>query len=136
MIDKIKFLELYNQGKTDKELSSIFNRSMSTIYELRIKNNLPNNRNVYFEKLKIEITKLKQSDYTDKEIASILNVSHKQINYFRNKLNLGPKMFQNVYSNELDRRKGYIIRNIKFSAKRRNLEFNLDYKDLQLLKVM
>lgn len=132
MIDKIKFLELYNQGKSDKELSEILNKSMSTIYEFRIKNDLPNNRDVYFEKLKSRISELRELDYTDNQIASTLGISQKQVNYFRNKLGLKPKIFQNTYTSEIDRVKGYMIRNIKYSAKRRNLEFNLEYQDLQL----
>lgn len=132
MIDKIKFLELYNQGKSDKELSEIFNRSMSTIYEFRIKNDLPNNRDIYFEKLKSRISELRELDYTDNQIASTLGISQKQVNYFRNKLGLKPKMFQNSYKTKEDKVKGYTIRSIKYSAKRRNIDFDLKYQDLQL----
>ena len=44
------------------------------------------------------------------------------------------KMYENTYISDDDRTRGYIIRNIKYSAKRRGLEFNLNYKDLELPK--
>jgi hypothetical protein len=50
-------------------------------------------------------------------------------------MNLKPNWTKRSYYTKLDKIKGYMIRNVKFSAKRRNLEFDLDYTDIILPKV-
>lgn len=50
----------------------------------------------------------------------------------RDYLNLPTKMPEINYNNKYDRIKGYIIRNTKFSAKRRGLDFDLTYEDIEL----
>ena len=50
----------------------------------------------------------------------------------RNLFNLPPKMLENTYNSEYDRIRGYIIRNSKYCAKRREIEFNLKYTDFEL----
>ena len=50
----------------------------------------------------------------------------------RNLFNLPPKMLENTYNSEYDRIRGYIIRNFKYCAKRREIEFNLKYTDFEL----
>lgn len=44
-------------------------------------------------------------------------------------------MPENDYKNKYDRIRGYIIRNSKFMAKRRNIYFNLKYTDFELPEV-
>ena len=50
----------------------------------------------------------------------------------RNLFNLPPKMPEHTYNSEYDRIRGYIIRNSKYCAKRREIEFNLKYTDFEL----
>lgn len=56
----------------------------------------------------------------------------KRIGEIRNFFNIPPIMPETVYSNEYDRIRGYIIRNSKYMAKRRNIPFNLKYTDFEL----
>ena len=56
----------------------------------------------------------------------------KRIGEIRNLFNLSPKMPENVYSNEYDRIRGYIIRNSKYMANRRGIHFDLEYTDFEL----
>lgn len=53
----------------------------------------------------------------------------------RNLFNLEPKMPENTYNSEYDRIRGYIIRNSKYCAKRRNIPFDLKYTDFELPEV-
>lgn len=50
----------------------------------------------------------------------------------RNLFGLAPKMPETTYNTEYDRIRGYIIRNSKYCAKRRNIEFNIKYTDFEL----
>lgn len=50
----------------------------------------------------------------------------------RNLFGLKPKMPENIYYSEYDRIRGYIIRNSKYCAKRRNIPFDLKYTDFEL----
>ena len=50
----------------------------------------------------------------------------------RNLFNLPPKMPENNYNSEYDRIRGYIIRNSKYCAKRREIPFDLKYTDFEL----
>lgn len=78
------------------------------------------------------IKELHSQNLNDCEISKIINLSSSQINRLRHRLNLHTIRFQNNYDSNLNRLKGYIIRNIKFSAKRRNIEFDLHFKDIEL----
>ena len=55
-----------------------------------------------------------------------------RISEIRKFLDLPPKMHENIYTSEYDRIRGYIIRNSKFMAKRRNIYFDLHYTDFEL----
>lgn len=85
-----------------------------------------------FSKHRQEIITLNQQGFTDSEIARKLNISNSGVNYLRNKMNLPSNQPKMDYTSEYDRKRGYIIRNLKSSAKRRNIEFNLKYSDLEL----
>lgn len=50
----------------------------------------------------------------------------------RNLFGLQPKMSENSYDSEYDRIRGYIIRNSKYCAKRRDIYFDLKYTDFEL----
>lgn len=87
-----------------------------------------------FESIAEEIKQLISQNLTDKEISEILNISRRRISYIRECFNLNPAFKHRNYKSKEDRIKGYMIRNIKFSAKRRNLDFNLDFTDIILPK--
>ena len=53
----------------------------------------------------------------------------------RNLFGLTPKMTEITYDTEYDRIRGYIIRNSKYCAKRRNIEFSIKYTDFELPEV-
>lgn len=55
-----------------------------------------------------------------------------RIGEIRKLFDLPPKMPENQYDSQYDRIRGYIIRNTKFMAKRRGIEFNLHYTDFEL----
>ena len=58
----------------------------------------------------------------------------KRITEIRNYFGLQPKMPENTYTSQYDRIRGYIIRNSKYCAKRRGIEFNLKFTDFELPK--
>jgi len=60
------------------------------------------------------------------------NMYEQRLSEIRNLLGLLPKMPERVYLNQHDRIRGYMIRNTKFMSKRRGLEFNLTYQDLEI----
>lgn len=53
----------------------------------------------------------------------------------RNLFGLAPKMPEITYDTEYNRIRGYIIRNSKYCAKRRNIEFSIKYTDFELPEV-
>ncbi len=76
---------------------------------------------------------LHEQGYSDPKIAEISGKSQSYVQYVRQRqLKLKAHMPEEVYKNETDRIKGYMIRNVKFSAKRRGLKFNLTYHDFDL----
>lgn len=70
----------------------------------------------------------------DSEISEQINIKRRRISYIRSKYKLDTNFKHRNYKSKEDRIKGYMIRNIKFSAKRRNLDFDLDYTDIKLPK--
>jgi len=79
---------------------------------------------------KIEI--LINQNYTDKEISELINIPRRRIGYIRECFGLKPAFTHNNYLSKEDRIKGYMIRNVKYSSKRRNLDFDLHYEDIKL----
>lgn len=79
------------------------------------------------------IKELNQQGFTDQEISRKLSVRGNMIQYYRRLvMNLPANWVKNDYQSEEDKLKGYIIRGIKCSAKRRGIEFDLHYSDLIL----
>jgi hypothetical protein len=70
---------------------------------------------------------------TDSEIARRLNRPAQTINRHRNQMGLKTHRVKRQYDNEIDRMKGYILRNSKSSAKVRNIAFELDHNDIPSL---
>lgn len=135
MKDKINqdvFLSLYHKGLNDTKIAKILNIHVYHVLKLRHTLNLPimNLTQQYKDKI-IEFVNI---GYSDQRIAKELNISNSMVNYIRHKLKLKTNFIERNYETKEDRIKGYMIRNVKYSAKRRNLEFDLDYKDITLPK--
>lgn len=58
----------------------------------------------------------------------------KRVNEIRNYFNLPPKMYEEVYISESDRIKGYMLRNTRYTAKRRGISCSLHYSDFEIPK--
>lgn len=124
------YLEFYNQGFTDSEISEFIKKSIWITKSIRWKLNLkPNDR---FTKLIPELKRLCSFNYSDKKISENLNFSVTTVAKYRKQLNIKPSMPELTYKNQYDRIRGYMIRNVKFSAKRRDKEFNLHFTDFEL----
>ena len=85
-------------------------------------------RNLFLEGL----ADLCKQGLTDLQMSKILNRKAKTITYHRGLLGLLASKPKRTYLNLPDKIKGYMIRNSKWSAKRRNHEFNLTIDDIQL----
>lgn len=90
---------------------------------------------------KIKFKKLYYSDLTINQIIVELSkekyfkkksISPGGVIRLRNFYGFKKRMHENHYHCKEDRIKGYIIRNVKYSAKRRNLDFNLHFTDIEL----
>jgi len=132
MINKIK--ELAKIGKTDNEISELLNLSYNKVRHIRRVNRIlsgeKHKRIINLEKIKI----LHDEGKTFSDISKILNIPHSSVAEYAHSLKLKPNWTKRSYFNELDRIKGYMIRNSKHSAKRRNLKFNIEYTDIILPK--
>jgi hypothetical protein len=82
--------------------------------------------------LKEKIKELTFQNLSDREIGNIVGKNYRTISHHRKNMGLEPSMPETNYENERDRIKGYMVRNSKFMAKRRNIEFNLKYTDFDL----
>lgn len=85
-----------------------------------------------FESLAKQIEELIKTSHTDNEISEILNIPRRRVGYIRECFNIQPFFKHRNYKSKEDRIKGYMIRNVKYSSKRRNLDFDLDYTDIKL----
>ena len=84
-------------------------------------------------KLMEQITQYVAEGLTDSAIAKLTGYSSSLINHYRHKLmGLEPNWLKQVYHTPEDKIKGYMLRNLRYSAKRRGLSFNLTIKDLTL----
>jgi hypothetical protein len=79
------------------------------------------------------ITQLHSEGLNDSQISRKLNIRGSRINYYRFRvLKLETYRPRREYGSEQDKLKGYIIRNIKSSARIRGLDFNLSIADIIL----
>ena len=130
---KKDFLKYYKQGMSDSQIASVMLVSRHYIGKIRRSLKLPVNRDshrLYKKKFKQLISK----GYLDLEISKKLGISRRTVAYLRNKWNVKSNYVKRSYNNNTDRRKGYMLRNIKHSAFTQGLDFDLDYKDLELPK--
>lgn len=85
-------------------------------------------------KLMEEIRQHHSFGLTDGKIATLTGKRVNEIHYYRyHVLKLPAIQTKRVYGNENDKLRGYIIRGIKSSAKRRGLEFDLEFSDLRIV---
>ena len=131
-MEKELFLFYYNQGFSDTKIASLINKERHFIGSYRKSLNLPPASFTTF--YKDEIIKFVNEGLPDIKIAENLGISSTMVGYIRKKLKIKANFIQKTYKSKEDRIKGYMIRNIKHSAKRRNLDFDLDYKDIILPK--
>ena len=89
-----KFMELYESGASDLDLSIEFNCSTCTIGKFRVKNNLPINKVTISKRVKIEIKKedleklVLEEGLTDSAIGKRYNVSSSSISHHRKKFGI------------------------------------------------
>lgn len=129
-MEKSEFLEMYYQGFSDTKIAKILNIDRHNIHKLRKSLNLPRASFVTF--YKDSIIKLVNKGYSDQRISKLLNISKSMVGYIRKKLGIKTNFIERTYKTREDRLKGYMIRQIKYSAKRRNIEFDLTYEDIKL----
>lgn len=141
---KKQIIDLTRKGLPILEISKELKIAQSTVSAIRIQNYMPNHKIISkllkFPEFKEEFIILFNSN-TNKECFNILknhelfkrfNLSKHIVTQLRYFYNLEPKMYEHNYVSETDRIKGYIIRNSKYTSKRRNIPFNLKYTDFEL----
>ena len=85
------------------------------------------------QKLIEQITQLNSEGKTDSQIARELVIKPNLAHHYRNYLlNLEPNWNKETYMDDITRCIGYMLRNLRYSAKRRGIEFNLTLSDLHL----
>lgn len=134
---------LIRQGFTNCEIAKQLKIAISTVSSYR--NGFPSqkivqllNANPNFKNEFIEI-------YTNNSLIKTVELlqkhplfqRHKKINCqriseFKKFYEIDSKMPERIYNSEIDRIKGYMIRNSKFTAKRRGIYFDLKYTDIEL----
>lgn len=82
--------------------------------------------------LRKKLQELHPLGLSDRELGEMFKLNHRTIGYHRIAIGLKPSMPENTYLSKTDRIKGYMIRNSKFAAKRRNIQFDLTFQDFQL----
>lgn len=124
--------ELYHRGLTDRQIAKEVGLNWCVVEDIRkFKLGLPSQRKRRRDELHRQIRELHSLGYSDRKIASIIGISTSSVQHHRKTL-MGLKTIhvENVYENEQDRIKGYMIRNVKGSAVRRGIKFDLEYTDI------
>ena len=130
MIDKDLFLSYYNKGYNDTKIAEITSIYRKSIGKMRHSLKLPRMKKyLFYHKI---VKNMLNDGYVDREIAKKLNLSRSEIYYIRKIYGYKTDFIHRTYKTRLDKIKGYMIRNIKGSAKRRNLKFDLIWQDIEL----
>lgn len=147
MIDNEKVLEMFKNGMSRSEIARFF-KVQNYVIEVSLKGYPRSN---FMKKIKDNpgfeewfIKTYNESDTTKDFVEKCLKhdffkrVSKKsifqRISELRKLFNLQCKMPEERYSNRYDKIKGYIIRNSKFTAKRRGIPFSITKDDFELPK--
>lgn len=127
-----EFLNCYNNYMSDTQIAKKYKICRKSISKFRISLNLPR----IYKSLKYKeiISNLVNQGFSDIYISNQISISKSQVQYIRKRIGLKTNFIERTYMNKTDRRKGKIIGNLKHSAKRKGLEFNLEYTDLELPK--
>lgn len=133
-LQKDEIENLVIQGKYDTEIGRIFNKDYKTILKFRLKHNIPSGRSFIIQYRDESIKEGLSKGLTFVEISKIYNIPHSTIADHCKRKGYHTNWIKNSYDNALDRYKGYMLRHIKYSAKRRNLDFNLKKEDIILPK--
>lgn len=133
------------QGELVDELAREYHVIIEQIGSLKRMLNIPPASTIKqilnYQGFKEEFTEIYNNSTKNSEIVDWLQqhplfkrkrMHNQRISELRNLFGLSPKMPENVYLTQHDRIRGYMIRNTKFMAKRRGLEFNLIYQDLEI----
>lgn len=119
---KVKFLKNSHVGITSKLIRELIKYPDFKVYF----ENLYNNK---------DLTLIEMSSHLQKHPLFLRKtVNPQRISELRLFFDIPSRMKETVYKSESDRIKGYIIRNSKFTAKRRNIHFDLTYNDFEIPK--
>jgi len=152
MNEKLLILNLIKQGLTNKEIALKLHKNIDFVRRIREQSNLPCalviRKLLEHKEFKNFFTDLYLNNQKIPDIILKLQkhplfirkkINTQRVCELRNFYNLPHKLFQNIYLSDLDRIRGYIIRNIKYSSKRNknniNDDFNLHYSDIELPEV-
>ena len=79
------------------------------------------------------IKSLNSQGLLDSEIAKLLGIRPNLVNHYRHKLmGLNPNWIKRDYTTLEEKTIGYILRNVKYSAKRRGIEYSLSMGDINI----
>lgn len=126
--------ELAAKEIPDCTIAKHLNVSYNTVRYIRGRYKIPSGGTLAKKTKEKNIIKLHAEGHTWAEISRILNISDSDVSWIGKKLNLNPNWTRRSYITHNDHIKGYMIRRVKHGSKRRNLEFNLDYTDIDLPK--
>lgn len=143
-MNNTEILNLVRQGFTTSEIAKLAKCNIANISDIRKQYYMPNtniirilNDNLNFKNYFIDIF----NNNTNKDCLILIQnhelfkrfkFSKHIISELRYFYELEPKMYENTYTSNSDRIKGYIIRNSKFMSKRRTIKFDLHYSDLEI----
>ena len=131
-INKESFMYYYNRGFNDSKIAPLMGLSRSYISEFRRSLSLPRMSLKQFYGPAIE--ELVNKGHSDNYISKQIGLSKSHVQYTRKKMNLKTNFIERTYDSKLNRKRGYMVRNLKDSARRRNIEFDLKFEDLELPK--
>lgn len=139
-----KIIKLLKKGNTVAEVARILKLATSTVSGVRNQYYLPNHRliNILLKNPSFKITfNNYYNKHTNDECFNYiknhrffkkLTLNKHIVTSLRVFYNIPHKKYENTYYSDLDRTKGYMIRNSKYSSKKRGIIFNLKYSDIEI----